>query len=213
MVRCLQTGSQSGVWCSLLLPTLLFSAYEDSDAHSPFKGPSLLLSCFLSATSLVIAYQLVYTPTAAEEGDGEGVARYLAGKIVSNLFECESSKEVSIQRKQSRQQRPPTIASSKEDFDHTNSSLWLSSGLILTLIVQGDATALVCCLALLCLLSYFFLLPRLFYSCPRSFTFGEGCVVLQALTLYAFEATSTLLYLTDDTTTIQGKKILFIWHV
>ncbi len=55
MVRCLRTGSQSGVWCSLLLPTLLFSAYEDSDAHSPFKGPSLLLSCFLSATSLVIA--------------------------------------------------------------------------------------------------------------------------------------------------------------
>ncbi len=206
MVRCLRTGSQSGVWCSLLLPALLFSAYEDGDTHSLFKGPSLLLSCFLSAASIVTAYHLVYSPTAAEEGDGGGVARYLAGKIVSDLFERESSKEVRIQRKQSRQQRPSTMAASKEDFDRTNSSLWLSSGLILTLVLQGDATAPVCCLALLCVLSYHFLLPRLFYSCPRSFTFGEGCLVLQALTLYAFEATGTLVYLVDDTTTIQGKK-------
>ncbi len=121
---------------------------------------------------------------------------------MSDLFERGSSREVRIQRKLSRQQKPaaPVLP---VDLDYTRPVGWLSAFLAFALLMMG-AGLFVNILALCCFFGYFFCLPQLFYAAPRSFTFGEGCIFLQALVLYAFEALATLVALTDDPSTISG---------
>ena len=47
-------------------------------------------------------------------------------------------------------------------------------------------------------------LPLMFSTFKRSFTFGEGCIVLQSIVLFVAHAITSLYYLNDDTTTIVG---------
>ena len=53
-------------------------------------------------------------------------------------------------------------------------------------------SAAVTALAAACLAFYAVNLSRVFVTFPGSFTFGEGCLALQALVLFAFEAAATL---------------------
>ncbi len=65
----LRTGSQTGLWCSLLIPILLYSSLTgDSDqAPPPFKTATLIVSCYLSAASVFACFHLVYDPSAKDD--------------------------------------------------------------------------------------------------------------------------------------------------
>lgn len=195
-----------GVWCCLLLPLLLWSAYpeatEGDGSTDPYlrhvKDATFTLSCFLTLASLINAYHLVYGPAAAEEE--RGVLRYLSSRMVSDLFERQASKEVRVRRRRISQ-LPRIAVPPPPEFDRAKHSLLLSAGLFFVLLLLGKSFY-TCLLALACLLMYFLRLPDLFRTFPLSFSFGEGCIVLQALALYVFESTLTLG--ADDLSTISG---------
>ncbi len=60
----------------------------------------------------------------------------------------------------------------------------------------------------MCLAGYIFHLPHLFVTFPKSFTFGEGCLVLQSLLLFVSRSDDLLLSQVEDSPSIARKVAL-----
>ncbi len=204
----LRTQSHRGVWCCLLVPFALWSAFEDDVVTTELllKRTTLILSCFLTLASLINTFYLVYS--VGESSGGRGVLRHFVQSIVSDLFERSASKEARIQRKISMQRDPPPPLPPPLEFRRFRILTALVLGLwgSLTVFVGSDLpfqmSATVT--ATTALAFYFIKLPELFRLWPQSFTFGEGCIVLQAMTLFYYEGLLSLLYRLDDESTLEG---------
>ncbi len=58
---------------------------------------------------------------------------------------------------------------------------------------------------IICLAGYIFHLPHLFVTFPKSFTFGEGCLVLQSLVLFVSQSDALLVSQVEDSPSIARK--------
>ncbi len=104
----LRTQSHRGVWCCLLVPFALWSAFEGSIATTELllKRTTLVLSCFLTWALLINTFYHVYS--VGESSGGRGDLRHFIQSIVSDLFERSVSKEAQIQRQISLKRDPPS---------------------------------------------------------------------------------------------------------
>jgi len=204
-------GAASGVWCCFLPTLALASALYDCDASAvkPIKIVTLALSGFLAASSVVAAYEILYRDSVKN-----GV-RGVLGHFVSDVFERSSSREARLRLQRCREEeeddegpKPPSNPSPPSP-----GRLAVRAGIALsaTLSVSLWLTALspfasVTALATACLGFYTINLRKVFMTFGGSFTFGEGCLALQSVVLFTFEAVSTLVIdpSSDDVTTVAG---------
>jgi len=80
----------------------------------------------------------------------------------------------------------------------------LLAAVVTAVLVWKNAGALAATLAFFIYFFYCDLLPLLFTNFPGSFTFGEGCLVLQSAIAYAFISTEALIYSKDKVTSAEG---------
>ena len=80
----------------------------------------------------------------------------------------------------------------------------LLAAVVTAVLVWKNVGALAATLAFFIYFFYCNLLPLLFANFPGSFTFGEGCLVLQSAIAYAFISTEALIYSQDKVTSAEG---------
>ncbi len=125
---------------------------------------------------------------------------------MSDLFERPSSREVRERRKQSAIKASGDQQSESEAAAAgTNPPGWMAFSLAFVLFIPAGCSLTLSAWGLGCLVAYLKMLPAVFRAFPGSFSFGEGCVALQALALFAFEAPAAILAFTDDPSTLSGK--------
>ncbi len=204
--------ASNGIWCCFL-PALALSAgaitdqnsgSDEFDAVSGVKMITLVLSCFLAASSIFSAYDLLYS----EAETSRGLLRHVLDSAIKDTFERASSREARL-KKASQVQRKKDAATKKKQKSAVAAKMGIGLAAILlaTLWTVGPrpaATLPVIGLACLVLAAYSVLLPKVFSAFPESFTFGEGCLFLQAGVLFAFEASVSLATGADDVSTLEG---------
>jgi dolichol kinase len=210
-------GAASGVWCCFLPTLALFSALfnHSSDLESEVKGVkvlSLVLSVFLAAMSVIAAYDLLNSAYKTSKGSG-GIVNRIVDCVVKDIFERASSRDARLRRHldTNRPPQPPQQRSKKKKTDN----LTAKSGVVLSVFLfvglwffgpRLTSTLPVILLASICLAFYSLNLRRAFETFPKSFTFGEGCLAMQGIILFSFEAIVTLFLdpTSDDVTTVSG---------
>ena len=192
-------GAGNGVWCSCLLSLALwcsFSANSSSKNNNimQVKYATFITSVGLTFLSLTAAYRLVYAPKSRKNGGG--ILKHFYHSLISDLFEREESIELRLKREKERNEALAD-SSSNDNMDEASSeqkpdyydSLFF---MVYVILVCTSSSSLILILGSLAFWAYKFCLPLLFQRFPASFTFGEGCLMLQGCLLYLFESVGSL---------------------
>ena len=168
------------------------NSYSEPGKHSYSQGVwcSLLLPLAYTVTSFKTppeSYSLIITSLLL----GSYSIYFATSFGFLNFFRNETSERTSVK----------CIPFETLQFGIQHCAVITTLGLILSLWLPIQAAILVC----ISLAAYIFHLPRLFLTFPKSFTFGEGCLALQSLVLFAASSVQSLWRPLDQPVSISRK--------
>ncbi|TRY71837.1 hypothetical protein TCAL_00307 [Tigriopus californicus] len=197
-----RTPAQHGLWCLALLPCALLSSFTDDFDPYPVKSVTLFLSLCFVLISVLTAYHVLYT--VADERKVSDFASHVFKAMVSDLFERASSQEVRLRRtSQDQLHYTPTY----RQRNHVYVVTALLNGIFVLFLKSSHHKPFhpfTLATGSMSLWSFAIILPQMFRLFPRSFTFGEGTLILQGVVLFLFESVNSLFLIIDNPATEEG---------